>query len=328
MSARNEAYPALASWTSSATTGTPFGPPIAGEIRAVGDSAAGAVTVSWSPFGANGDAIAGYYVQRLVEDASGVPTGPQACTVTTPAPGTVVAPSSGGTVTETIAVSPGTTSIRFSGTSADSTRYSFIVWGYNRAGCVNTEVAGAVVRPGPGVVNDVRSGMAYNGPETWDRYIDGVDVAAPRVQIVAVASNGAQIAGSVREFRGTGWLRDLFSDPSRFAFGQTARFQVRGCTNWGTCGPWSAVMPSGESPSLTFALPSRAWNSATDVWSWTTPPDNSGLPVTFRCGIDGTPNSHVAQTATSCSVPGAQPGDTVWLDVEVAGISARYTATS
>ena len=328
VSARNEAYPALASWTSSATTGTPFGPPIAGGITAVGDSAAGAVTVSWSPFAANGDAIAGYYVQRLVEGASGVPTGPQACTVTTPAPGTVVAPSSGGTVTETIAVSPGTTSIRFSGTSSDSTRYSFIVWGYNRAGCVNTEVAGAVVRPGPGVVNDVRSSMAYNGPETWDRYIDGVDVAAPRVEIVAVASNGAPIAGSAREFRGTGWLRDLFSDPSRFAFGQTARFQVRGCTNWGTCGPWSQVMPSGESPSLTFALPSRAWNSATDAWSWTTPPDNSGLPVTFRCGVEGTPNGHFAQTATSCSVPGAQPGDTVWLDVEVAGISARYTTTS
>ena len=195
------------------------------------------------PSAANGDAIAGYYVQRLVEGASGVPTGPQACTVTTPAPGTVVPPSSGGTVTETVAVSPGTTSIRFSGTSSDSTRYSFIVWGYNRAGCVNTEVAGAVVRPGPGVVTDVRSSMDYNGPETWDRYIDGVDVAAPRVQIVAVASNGAQIAGSVREFRGTGWLRDLFSDPSRFAFGQTARFQVRGCTDWGTCGPWSQVMP-------------------------------------------------------------------------------------
>ena len=152
---------------------------------------------------------------------------------------------------------------------------------------MNTEVAGTVVRPGPGAVTDVRSGMAYNGLETWDRYIDGVDVSAQRIQIVAVDANGAQIAGSNREFRGTGWLRDLFSDPSRFAFGQTARFQVRGCTEWGTCGPWSQVMPSGESPSLTFALPSRVWNSATDTWSWTTPPNNSGLPATFRCGVEG-----------------------------------------
>ena len=51
---------------------------------------------------------------------------------------------------------------------------------------MNTEVAGTVVRPGPGAVTDVRSSMAYNGAETWDRYIDGVDVAAQRIQIVAV----------------------------------------------------------------------------------------------------------------------------------------------
>ncbi|GAA1802921.1 Ig-like domain-containing protein [Agromyces neolithicus] len=324
VSARNEAYPALASWTEAATTGTPFGAPIPGSIDVIPDSVAGAVTVKWSPFAANGDAIAGYYVQRLVEGASGVPSGPQACTVTTPAPGTVVAPSSGGTVTETVPVSPDTTSIRFSGTSSDSTKYSFIVWGYNRAGCVHTDVASRIVRPGPGAVNDVRSSMAYNGPETWDRYIDGVDVAAPRFEIVAVDGNGAQIAGSRREFRGTGWLRDLFSNPSRFDFGQTARFQVRGCTTWGTCGPWSQVLPSEATPSLTFALPSRVWNATTSTWSWTTPPDNSGLPVTFRCGVEG--DSRVAQTATSCQIPGAKRGDTVWLDVEVAGISARYTA--
>ncbi|GAA1748451.1 Ig-like domain-containing protein [Agromyces humatus] len=329
VSARNEAYPALASWTESATTGTPFGPPIPGGIQVDPDAAAGAVSVSWSPFSANGDAVLGYYVQQLVDGASGVPSGPQACTVTTPAPGSVVAPNSGGIVAETVSISADSpTTFRFPGTSSDSTRYSFVVWGYNRAGCVRTEVAGTVVRPGPGAVTDVRSGMEYNGLETWDRYINGVDVSAPRVQIVAVGANGAQIAGSNREFRGTGWLRDIFSDPSRFAFGQTARFQVRGCTEWGTCGPWSQVMPSGESPSLTFALPSRVWNSTANTWSWTTPPDNSGLPVTFRCGIDGQQNSRVAQTATSCHIPEARPGDTVWLDVEVAGISAHYTTTS
>ncbi|MCD2443917.1 Ig-like domain-containing protein [Agromyces sp. SYSU K20354] len=328
VSARNEAYPALASWTESATTGTPFGPPIAGGITVAGDATAGAVNVSWSPFAANGDTVLGYYVQRLVEGASGVPSGPQSCTVTTPAPGTVVAPSSGGTVTETVPVSPDTTSIRFSGTSSDSTRYSFLVWGYNRAGCVSTDVAGTVVRPGPGAVTDVRSGMDYNGLETWDRYINGVDVSASRMQIVAVDANGAQIPGSNREFHGTGWLRDIFNNPSRFAFGQTARFQVRGCTDWGTCGPWSQVMPSGESPSLTFALGGRAWNSTTNTWSWTTLPNNSGLPATLRCGVEGQQDSRAAQTATSCNVPGARPGDTVWLDIEVAGISTRYTATS
>lgn len=328
VSARNEAYPALASWTESTTTGTPFGAPVAGSIGVNADAAAAAVTVSWDPFGSNGDAIGGYYVQRLVDGASGVPSGPQACSVTTPAPGSVIAPSSGGTVAETVPVSADTTSLRFSGTDAESTRYSFVVWGYNRAGCVSTEVAGTVVRPAPGAVTDVQSGMGYFNSTTWDRYISSVDVSAPRMEIVAVDAGGSQIPGSIRSFPGTGWLREVFSNPDRFAFGQTARFQVRGCTPWGSCGPWSQVIPAGDSPSLTFAL-DKVWDTATQTWSWTTPPNNSGLPATFRCGfVGGPPNGQNAQSATTCRVNNAPAGEIVWLDVEVAGVSVRYTARS
>ncbi|MGW9166842.1 Ig-like domain-containing protein [Agromyces sp. NPDC055658] len=324
VSARNEAYPALAVWTAASTAGTPFGPPVAGSIDVAGDAAAGAVTVTWSPFAANGDALAGYFVQRLVDGATGVPSGAQSCQVTSPAPGSVVPPSSGGSVAETVRVGPEASSLRFSGTAAESTRYSFVVWGYNRAGCAHTAVAGTVVRPGPGGVDGVDSEMAWNGPEVWDRYIDDVDVAASRIEIVGVDEQGTQIAGTKREFRGSGWLRELLSE--RFDFGETGRFQVRGCTVWGSCGRWSDILPAGESPTLTFALPSRQWDSRRSTWSWTDAPDNSGLPVEFSCGVDGDARGRPAQTPTSCEIVGAGPGDTVWLDVRIAGVSARYEA--
>ncbi|MDR5701306.1 Ig-like domain-containing protein [Agromyces aerolatus] len=149
VSARNEAYPALAMWTQATGTGTPFGAPIAGMIQVTGDAATGTVTVSWSPFGGNGDAVAGYFVQRLVPDDANVPGGPQACQVTAPAPGQVVPPANGGNVAATIGTGPETTSVQFGDAMGEGTRYSFIVWGYNRSGCAHTEVAGTVVRPAP-----------------------------------------------------------------------------------------------------------------------------------------------------------------------------------
>ena len=320
VSARNQAYPALAAWTEAGGTGTPFGPPIAGGITVTGDALAGTVTVSWAPFNGNGDAIGGYFVQRLADGQTAVPSGPQACSVTSPAPGGVVAPSSGGTVAEVVQVGPDASSVQFTGTATESTRYSFVVWGYNRSACVNTEVAGIVVRPAPGAIGTVDSHMDWMNVETWDRYIDRVDAGGPRLQIVAVDANGAQI-GSPTEFKGTGWLRTLLNRP----FGEAARFQVRSCTVWGSCGPWSAIFPADAQPTLTFALPSRLWNETTGTWSWTAAPDNSGLPAVFRCGIEGANGQpRTAQTATTCQIPEAKPTDRVWLDVEVAGVVARY----
>jgi hypothetical protein len=319
VSARNGAYPALAAWTEAGGSGTPFGPPVAGAISVDGDAAAGTVTVSWSPFDGNGDAIVGYFVQRLADGQSGVPSGPQACAVTSPAPGQVVAPASGGSVAEVVQVGADASSVQFSGTVTESTRYSFVVWGFNRAACANTEVASIVVRQAPGAVNGVHSDMSWMNEETWDRYISGVDGNAPRLEIVAVDGNGAQI-GQPADFRGSGWLRALLNRP----FGESARFQVRSCTVWGSCGPWSAVMPSNPSPSLTFALQSRVWDSASKTWSWAAAPENSGLPASFSCGTEGDRNPRSAQSANSCQLPEASETDRVWLDVEVAGVRARY----
>lgn len=320
VSARNQAYPALAVWTEAGASGTPFGPPIAGGITVNGDAAAGTVTVNWDSFAGNGDPLGGYFVQRLVDGASEVPSGAQACSVTSPAPGSVVAPSSGGSVAEVVRVGPETTSLQFAGTATEATRYSFVVWGYNRAACASTEVAGIVVRPAPGTIQGVDSRMDFRTAETYDRYIDRVSPNAWRYNIVAVDASGAQIAGTLREFRGSGWAQDLFARP----FGESVRFRVQACSVWGSCGPWSGVLPSDARPSLTFALPSRVWDAATKTWSWTSAPENSGLPVVFRCGIDGERDGRPAQTATSCQIPEAKPADRVWLDVEIAGVIVRY----
>ncbi|MBM7504309.1 Ig-like domain-containing protein [Agromyces aurantiacus] len=319
VSARNGAFPALAVWTDARTSGTPFGAPFAGDIAVSADAAAGSVVVSWSPFDGNGDPVAGYFVERLVEGESSVPTGAQACSVTSPAPGTVVAPSVGGTVAEVVRVGPDAASVQFSGTVTESARYSFIVWGFNRAGCVHTDVASTVVRPAPGATGAVSSDMAWLNAETWDRYIDNVDAGTRRLQIIAIDAGGARI-GSPKDFNGSGWLRQLLARP----FGETARFQVRACTVWGSCGPWSETMPTGESPTLTFAVPGRAYDDATATWSWTADPANNGLPAAYRCGVDGDRVGRAAQSATSCQIPGAKSGDRVWLDVEVAGVTARF----
>ncbi|GAA1841596.1 Ig-like domain-containing protein [Agromyces salentinus] len=319
VSARNEAYPAMATWFDARGSGTPFGPPVAGGIDVTGDALAGTVTVDWSAFSGNGDAIGGYFVQRLSDGVTSVPTGPQACQVTSPAPGAVIAPSRGGGVADLIQVGPDVTSVTFSGTVADSIQYSFVVWGFNRAACASTQVAGTVVRPAPGGIDAVDSAMDWLNTETWDRYISGVRPGSAALQIVAVDANGLRV-GEPREFAGSGWLRSVLNRP----FGETARFQVRSCSAWGTCGPWSEVLPADAEPSLTFALPSRAWDPGSSEWTWASEPDNSGIPATFRCGIEGQADGVEAQGRTSCRIPDAQPGDRVWLDVEIAGVRVRY----
>jgi hypothetical protein len=317
VSARNDAYPALAAWTQATATGTPFGSPIAGMIQVAGDAASGIVTVSWSPFDGNGDPMAGYFVQRLVPGDATVPGGPQACQVTAPAPGQVIPPANGGNVAMTIGTGPEATTVQFSDAVAEGTRYSFLVWGFNRAGCSRTEVAGTVVRPVPAPVAEVASSMAMQSESTWDRYVSGVGAAEAALQIVAVDRSGA-LAGAPQSFGGSGWLHQVLARP----FGETAWFKLRGCTAWGTCGPWSETFPNGESPSLTFAVPGRSWSEATRSWTWAGAPDNSGLPAGFSCGLEGEPGV-TAQGTNTCSPMGSGAGR-AWLDVHVAGVTARF----
>ncbi|QEO13418.1 tandem-95 repeat protein [Agromyces intestinalis] len=324
VSARNDAYPALVQWSEASGVGTPFGRPIAAAASAVSDDARGAVTVSWAGFEGNGDPVLGYYVQRLVS-ADAVPSGAQACSVTSPAPGRVVPPTSGGAVAETIETDGATRSVTFSGAVGTPGRYGFVVWGWNRAGCVRGDVVQATVRPAPGPVGSVSSRMDWLAAnEVWDRRIDSIAGAGgARLEIVAVDNRGVQL-GAPRSFSGSGWLRELLQRP----FGETARFQVRACSEWGNCGPWSDPLPTGSTPSLTFTVPGLAYAPADgpwgeSVWRWSGDPDNSGLPATYRCGIAGDDVGRPAQSPVSCRVDDAGPNDRVWLDVEVAGVTAR-----
>ncbi|QAY74454.1 fibronectin type III domain-containing protein [Agromyces protaetiae] len=319
VSARNDAYPALADWNGATAVATPFGSPIAGAVSVAGDAATGTVTVSWSPFDGNGDAVAGYFVQRLVAGDARVPTGPQACRVSSPAPGEVIAPTGGGNVAEMVRTGADASSVRFSGALQESATYSFVVWAFNRAGCTHGDVVGTVVRPAPGAIGGVASEMGWLGDTTWDRYISGVDGGSSVVQIVAVDAGGVRI-GQPASFSGTGWLRELLNRP----YGETAWFQVRACTVWGSCGPWSQTFPAGESPTLTFEVPGRTWNAGIMTWTWAGPPDNRGLPAAFRCGVEGDETGVASQTPVACIVPGATSESRVWFDVEVAGVTARF----
>ncbi|QTX05140.1 Ig-like domain-containing protein [Agromyces archimandritae] len=335
VSARNQAYPAFSRWAEAGGSGTPSGAPVPGTIEVAGDAANGQVTVSWAPFSPNGDPVRGYLVQRLTADATAPPGGPQACRVSEPAPGQLIRPSTGGTVVEVFDAGPGTTSLRVDGLGAESVRYTFVVWGWNGSGCTSTEVAGVVVRPAPGAVNGLAGDMRMTGSAdapVWDRYLRPPSSSHASVEIVAVDARGSQIPGTRRSYQGESWPRQLLDRP----YGETVRFQLRGCTVWGSCGAWSEVMPAlgVDSPSLTFRLPGRTWNAAAGTWSWTGDPDNAGIPVTaYRCGVAGSSGAR-AQTGTSCTVPGAirpswvRPDQwtapAVWLDVEIGGVVARF----
>lgn len=319
VSAHNDAQPAFAHWASVSGTGTPFGPPRPGNISVATDAVAGSSTVSWDAFGANGDPILGYFVERLVVGQHEVPTGAQACSVTKPAPGEVVAPIAGGTVAEVVAVGPDTRSVRFNGTSAEQTEYAFVVWAYNRASCQNTAVASAVVRPAPATITAVNSAMAWLNTTTWDRHIDQTGGSGLRMEIVATDANGA-LMGSPATYDGTGWLRVLLNRP----FGESVYFRVRSCTVWGSCGQWSQVFPANASPTLTFEMPGMQWDAATMSWSWASLPNNGGLPATVRCGLEADPTGEPATSGTTCTVSTATATDRVWLDVEVAGVIARF----
>jgi hypothetical protein len=316
VSARNDAYPALSSWNSAQGSGTPFGPARAGAVTASNTDATGSVTVDWDPFDGQGDAIAGYFVQRLNRNA--VPTGAQACTVSTPAPGQVAPPGPGGSVEEqkTVAVDGVTdnTQVTFTGLETSNTSYSFVVWGYNRAGCAPTAVATVVVRPAPGSVEDVDGRMAMNG-SSWDYQVTDVGGSFDHYRIRAVgdADEGARFAGA-------GWP----SQAVGVTFGTAVGFELAGCTVW-TCGPWSAF--SAQEPSLTLAVTGLQYDALTGTFAWTNGPKNGGLATTYTCFADADPKAAgtAADPGTTCAIPGAPPTGQVRLVVTVEGHNYTYT---
>ncbi|WP_157497052.1 Ig-like domain-containing protein [Leifsonia sp. Leaf264] len=332
VSARNGAYPALSSWNSASGSGVPFGAPVAASVDVVADPGSGAVTVQWAPFAANGDPLQAYYVQRLADTAPGgalpdVPTGAAGCSVSTPAPGTVSPP---GGIVQTLPTDA--TTARFDGLTGDDTSYNFVVWGYNRAGCVSTVVDGSVVRPGPGAITAVDASVEAT-EYAQDLVIRGVSAGSgvSSFQIRLVDQAGSPLTAA-QDFPGQGIPRRIFGR----SYGETLRFQVRGCTAWGSCGPWSDVQPGDPQPSLTWELPSRVYtpsdpeNGVTDsVWSWTNDPGNGpDYPASYTCYVDGSDplvSVSVEPGGTSCTIPDLPADAPVRLGVTINGVTRTYS---
>jgi hypothetical protein len=295
VSARNDAYPALAGWNSAAGSATPFGPARAGAITASAADTAGAVTVTWDAFDGRGDPLGGYFVQRLSVDQ--VPTGAQACTVS--ASGELQAPAEGGIVAEQRMLAGDVTSAVFDSLLADNGRYYLVVWGHNRAGCAPTAVASVLVRPAPGPVTDVRSTMVARG-DAWDLRVDGISPSAGirDYRLRAVDGSGRVVPNSEVVFGGAGWPRGLLGLP----FGAVVQYQVRACSEWGSCGPWSGTWTAPEA-SVSFTVTGLAYDPATGIISWTNGPENNGLPAAYSCSVpgDATVTPRDADSPNTCS---------------------------
>ncbi|QJU53247.1 Ig-like domain-containing protein [Herbiconiux sp. KACC 21604] len=325
VTARNGALPALAVWASSTVTGTPYGPPLASVVNAAVDPAAalGSVTLSWAEFPSNGDAVAGYYAQLLAPGSSSAPTGAQACTVTAPAPGSVVAPQTGGAVLAQQSLDSGARSAVFSGLGEIDTGYSFVVWGYNAAGCTASAIATAVATPSPGRVDAaaVSMEMADSGDTVDVRVLSAPapgPLADPRYRVQRVDAGGAPLGRPVAFTLG-GFPRQLTGGD----FGENYRFVITACSTWGgteVCGPASEPV-TAPGPSLTFDFGVEPVYSG-GVWSWPNGPANGAIVARYFCGGPGAPpaQSETAGTATATSCTPAAPAPAVgdaWLLVAI-----------
>lgn len=332
VTARNDAFPALAVWASSTASATPFGAPAAATVTAVagGAQAPGTVTLSWPEFPGNGDAVAGYFVQRLAPGSSAVPGGAQACTVTEPAPGRVVAPAPGGVVLEQLGLGQGARSAVFSGLTAVDTKYPFVVWGYNAAGCTPSSVVSAVTVPSPGEVDTSRidsSMVRVQQEAVVDLQLRSVPttspVAAPRYWVQQLDASGAPV-GAAQSFTPGGFPRAVTGG----SFGETYRYAVRVCdlaSGTEVCTPYSAPLTAPE-PSLTFAFDTQPVYDGTS-WSWLADPPNGTLVPLYSCGAAsaGQPVPDAgAATATTCTPADPAPRGDAWLHLSLGGYSFVY----
>ncbi|MBG6239491.1 hypothetical protein IWX78_002478 [Mycetocola sp. CAN_C7] len=299
VSARNDAYPALSTWNSSSAEGTPYGPPRAGAISVSGDSVNGAASVSWGAFGSNGDAIGGYYVQMLSSNAA-----PSPCTVSTPAPGSPNPPG-GANVLETRLVGGGTTSATFTGLVGADASYYFIVWGYNRAGCVSTEISGVTLRPTPPAVSAINGGMVWaDAAETVRDYL--VTSVSPGGYSFEIRSPD----GAWQAFDGSGFPRQLLGG----AFGDATSFEVRACSPWACGAPLAQTAPS---PSISLVPEGLVYDSASATWTWTGNPPNGSFGAEYACGAVSEPANVGVAGPNFCALVSV-PGDgRAFLDVTV-----------
>jgi hypothetical protein len=324
VTAKNGAFPALAVWpaTGPAST-TPYGAPKASTVSAAAqdDGSGGrSVQVAWPGFDGNGNAVAGYFVQRLAQGATGVPTGAQACSVSPS--GVLSPPTAGGDVAEQQQTS-GTSAV-FGDLDPSNPDYSFVVWGYNAGGCTASAVVTASVFPAPDAptAGDVALRMTQTGTTVDVRVtVTPPSSSARHYEIRQVNASGTPVSAPV-SFSGDGYPRTLTGG----SFGETYRFIIQACNVWaGTdvCSPYSAAFAAPE-PSLTFDMnPAPVY--AAGGWAWTNAPQNGSLTASFTCGTRETDPADAthASGANTCASPGVAPGDAA-LNVTIGEWSYQY----
>ncbi|MFB2556251.1 Ig-like domain-containing protein [Herbiconiux liangxiaofengii] len=324
VTARNGAYPPLAVWPSASAGATPYGPPAASAVDAVStpEAGPGSVTVSWPGFEGNGNAVAGYYAQVL-RPGAGVPSGAQACTVSSPAPGRPTAPRAGGDVIAQQALGGDSRSAVFTGLTDVDAAYGFVVWGYNAAGCAVSAVATAVAYPTPGQVQAsgvqvvmVQRGTTYE-PQVLSAPTPSPVQAGGRYSVRRIDASGSPV-GDAQPFTLGGYPLSLTAG----RLGEVYRFQLRACNVFAgveLCGAWSDTVSAPEA-SLTFAFASGPTYDGTS-WSWEGEPENGGLTPAYACGSReitpaGEPGGQVV-TGGSCTPVVPVPTGSAGLSVQV-----------
>jgi hypothetical protein len=316
--AKNDALPSFALWNPAEMTAVPFGAPLPGQVQAFANSTGG-IDVAWSAFAENGDSVLGYFVQRL--DSPDLPSGDQACRVESPAPGALVAPRTGGRVLQQQAVGRAVSRVAFADLADGDTRYSFVVWGYNRAGCVSSAVVSVTPYPSPGPVTSVDGSMAFNG-ETWDYRVNQVIPRADKYLLQRLDDAGVPVGAQVN-FTGAGFPRGLTGG----AFGTVYRFQLTACSVWPlveSCGAPFAV--NAPEPSLSLEIDGLAYSSLIGQFTWANPPANGTYGAAFSCGLkpDSTASGFAAGNACTLRSPAADAE--VWIEITVNGRLLRYGA--
>ena len=318
VSAKNDALSSFATWNPAQLTAVPFGAPQAGTVQAFANSAGG-IDVAWNEFAENGDTVLGYFVQLI--DGSNPPSGDQACRVDSPAPGALVAPQQGGTVVQQQAVGRTASRVSFAGLTEMDTRYNFVVWGYNRAGCVASAVVSLTPYPSPGAVTAVDGAMAFNG-DVWDYRVNSVAPRADRYLVQRLDDTGTPV-GSQVDFRGSGFPRSLTGG----AEGSVYRFQVTACSVWPlveACGP--ALTVAAPEPSLSLEIDGLAYSSALGQFSWTNPPANGTFRATFSCGVGADSLASGVFVGTTCTLAQPAAASEVWIEISVNGRLLRFGA--
>ncbi|MDX2025305.1 Ig-like domain-containing protein [Microcella sp.] len=241
VSARNDSFDPLTTWTTATTTGIPAGAPLGvaspTALGSTSDSGAAdaSVSVDWAgAFAANGRAIVSYY---LWVDTAGTP--PE-CTVTGVDDGAPVhAPPSGVTT-----VSGSTTSTTITGLTRDTT-YRVVVFAYNGQGCTASAEVTATPRERPSVVTAITvEGPVAVAEGQWDFRLTGVTTAGgdsvDTVQYRLIGTGvdpGESAVGPLPKLLTAGTTH----------YGRTLQVEVRGCRQYEQvlCGPWSAPIDLG-----------------------------------------------------------------------------------